>query len=111
MTASDLKQFVRDARRATGAVLNPHISINMIVAGNDRKYYFDCRFTEKKVLRYLARKKISVHREDEMQVFVLSVYLIGFMMTLMVYACQAGIVGAACSTGLSALATCFGGSH
>jgi len=109
VTASELRQFILDVRRATGAVLNPQISIALIVAGSDRKYYFDCRFTEKKALRYLTRRKITVHREDEMRMFVLSVYLIGFMMTLMLYACQTGVVGVACTTGISTLASCLRG--
>lgn len=79
---SVLRRFITDAKQASGAVLDPHISITLIIRGAEIEYAFDSVLTEARALQFLSRRNVSVHRHDQMIFTLFAVYLVGLLVLI-----------------------------
>ena len=82
MADFDARCFVRTAARATGAVIEPGASVTLIENGVERHFKYSSVLTEQRVISFLNRHHISIHRDDHRRLVLFSVLGLGTLVIL-----------------------------
>ena len=78
----EAKFFFAAARGATGAVLEPGKSITLIMGGMEKRFEFSDRLNEQLTIKYLSRRNVVIHRDDQGRRILLVVLVGGAILIL-----------------------------